>query len=106
MAWSIEPEDEAKVEVEYLAPGTVDEVLGLLAEHRDEAKLVAGGQSLLVFLRQGLIEPRVLIGLRGVAELSVFAPTIAGGLTIGAMVTQRQLETSPLLTGSFAALAE
>lgn len=91
--------------VEYLAPGTIDEALAVLAERGDEAKIVGGGQSLLVFLRQGLIAPRWLIGLKHIPELSRIARTAAGGLTIGAMVTQHRLEHDPLVAG-YPALAE
>jgi carbon-monoxide dehydrogenase medium subunit len=90
----------------YLAPTSLDEALALLAEHGDEAKVVAGGQSLLVFLRQGLLAPTVLIGLGGIPELTRLEPSPEGGLTIGATVTQHALETSSLVGGGFAALAE
>lgn len=91
---------------DYLAPRSVEEALDLLARHGEDAKIVAGGQSLLVFLRQGLLAPRYLIGLKQVPELAELAPTPAGGLTIGAMVTQHMLETSPLVRERFPALAE
>ncbi len=90
----------------YLGPTSLDEALALLAEHGDEAKVLAGGQSLLVFLRQGLLAPSYLIGLRGVAELRRLEPSPEGGLTVGAMVTQHALETSPLVRERFQALAE
>src|SRR5215211_4892784 len=91
---------------EYLAPTTVDEALALLAEHGDDAKLVAGGQSLLVFLRQGLLQPRYLIGLKQIPELTRIEPMPDGWLTIGAMVTQHRLATDPEITVGFPALAE
>src|SRR5215217_7275388 len=91
---------------EYLAPTTVDEALALLAEHGDDAKLVAGGQSLLVFLRQGLLQPRYLIGLKQIPELTRIEPMPDGWLTIGAMVTQHRLATDPEIMERFPALAE
>ena len=42
----------------YFAPTTIDEALRLLAEHRDSAKLLAGGQSLMPMLKLRLVEPR------------------------------------------------
>jgi aerobic carbon-monoxide dehydrogenase medium subunit len=41
----------------YFAPTTIDEALRLLAEHRDSAKLLAGGQSLMPMLKLRLVEP-------------------------------------------------
>lgn len=55
---------------QYLRPRSASETLDLLAEFGDDAKIVAGGQSLMVMLHEGLISPRVLIGLSGVAELA------------------------------------
>jgi carbon-monoxide dehydrogenase medium subunit len=98
-----QPEDQS---TEYLAPATIDRALELLAEHGEEAKLVAGGQSLLVFLRQGLLEPSYLIGLKQIPELKEMTQTPDVELTIGAMVTQQRLATDPLVLGPFPALAE
>lgn len=92
--------------VAYLGPTSLDEALALLAEHGDEAKVLAGGQSLLVFLRQGLLAPSYLIGLRGVADLRRLEASPEGGLTVGAMVTQHALEYAPLVRERFPALAE
>lgn len=99
--------DEERAEgPDYLAPRSIDEALRLLAEHGDEAKIVAGAQSLSVFLRQGLIAPSHLIGLKQIPELAEITPTTDGGLVIGAMVTQRAIETSSLIRSRFPALAE
>jgi carbon-monoxide dehydrogenase medium subunit len=99
----IEREDDEATE--YFAPATVDEAVALLAEHGDDAKLVAGGQSLLVFMRQGLLDPRVLIGIKQIPELSRFDET-DDGLSIGAMVTQEAIEHSELIRVRYPALAE
>ena len=52
--------------MEYLDPTSIDEALDLLAEHGDRAKVIAGGQSLLILIRERLIEAEILIGLRGI----------------------------------------
>ncbi len=91
---------------DYLAPGSVEEAVALLGKHGDEAKLVAGGQSLFVFLRQGLLQPGYLIGLKRIPELTRLEVAPDGGLTIGAMVTQYTLETSPLVRERFPILAD
>ena len=77
----------------YEAPTTVDEALGLLAEHGDSAKVLAGGQSLLIFLREGLIQADTLIGLRGIEELRELETN--GSARIGAMVTHARVEHDP-----------
>jgi aerobic carbon-monoxide dehydrogenase medium subunit len=90
----------------YLAPESVEEALAMQAEHGEGAKPIAGGQSLLILLRWGLAAPTYLVGLKRIPELTRLTATSDGGLTIGAMVTQRALETSPLVRTSFPALAE
>lgn len=99
-------DDNAPTGPAYLAPASVDEALQMLAEHNDDAKLVGGGQSLSVFLRQGLFAPSYLIGLRGIPDLARIVSTLDGAVAIGAMATQHELETSPLIQSRFPALAE
>ncbi len=89
--------DEVVPSASYIAPETIDEALALLAEHGDDAKILAGGQSLLVLKRWGLVQPRLLIGLRRIAALQGIAPSPEGGLTIGAMVTEHVLAGSPVI---------
>ena len=74
----------------YEAPTTVDEALGLLSELGDSAKVLAGGQSLLIFLREGFAQADTLIGLRGIAELRELETN--GSARIGAMVTHARVE--------------
>jgi carbon-monoxide dehydrogenase medium subunit len=79
----------------YEAPTTVDEALGLLSELGDSAKVLAGGQSLLIFLREGLIQADTLIGLRAVEELRELETN--GSARIGAMVTHARVEHDPAI---------
>src|SRR5688572_17656882 len=102
----IDYDEDEEQGAEYLAPTSIDEALELLAEHGEDAKLVAGGQSLLVFLRNGLLEPRYLIGLKQIPELTRIESMPDGWLAIGAMVTQHRLVTDPEITARFPALAE
>lgn len=99
----LEPEERA---LEYHAPRSVADAVALLTQYEDEAKLLAGGQSLLVLLRNGLIAPTALIGLQQVPELRTITPNADGGLTIGAMTTFRTLETDVAVGEHYAALAE
>ena len=46
-------------EFEYFAPETVDETLSLLSQYREECKIIAGGQSLLVLIKERLVAPSI-----------------------------------------------
>jgi len=52
-------------EFEYLAPKTLKEALKMLEEHADECKVICGGQSLLILMRQGLVTPAFIIDIKG-----------------------------------------
>lgn len=91
--------------VTYVAPASVSEAVDLLAS-TDDAKVVAGCQSLGVFLREGLIEPELLVGLKRIPELTEIVAMPGGGLRIGAMVTQHALETSGIVRRHYPALAD
>ena len=80
----------------YLRPRQLHEVLTLLATHGDEARLLAGGQTLLATLNMRLSEPALLIDMQAVSELK--GVNFDGKtLRIGAMVTHTEIETSDLV---------
>ncbi len=80
----------------YARPATVDEACALLAEHGDDARLLAGGQSLMATLNMRLSAPELLIDINRIDELAGI--TLDGGvLRIGAMTRQVEIETSPLI---------
>lgn len=87
----------------YQRPGELEEVLDLLAEHGDEAKVIAGGQSLLILLREHLVEPELLVGLSGVEALRRL--DVDGGARIGAMVTHAAVERDPRIRERWPVLA-
>jgi carbon-monoxide dehydrogenase medium subunit len=80
----------------YFAPRSLDEALDLLAEHGDEAKVLAGGQSLVPAMNFRLAQPAVLVDLNRIAELSYIAPggPSVAALRIGAMTRQSAIERS------------
>lgn len=82
---------------EYYAPTTIEEALTYLTGYGSEAKLLAGGQSLIPTLNFRLAQPAVLIDLNPIAQLAYIQPDDEGGLRIGAMTRQRQVERSPLV---------
>lgn len=81
---------------DYYDPQTVAEVLALLQEHGDNAKLLAGGQSLIPVLNMRLAKPKVLIDLNRVENLS-YMRLEDEVLAIGAMTRHAALERSPLI---------
>ena len=81
----------------YYAPTTVDEALAHLAEHGWDAKVLAGGQSLIPLLNFRLAQPAVLVDLNNVSELFYIRPNGNGGLLLGAMTRQSQVEHDPLV---------
>lgn len=81
----------------YLKPGTVKEALAMLSDHVDDCKIICGGQSLLIVMRQGLIVVNYLIDIKGLKELDYIKYDDKEGLKIGATTTHRSIETSALL---------
>jgi carbon-monoxide dehydrogenase medium subunit len=88
----------------YLEPSNLDEALGLLTEHGDAAKLIAGGTGLVNFMKQRLVRPRFVIGLRALRSLADVRED--GGLAIGALATLQSLATSQLVRRAAPLLAE
>jgi len=91
---------------DYVAPSTLDEAVGLLKQHGDDAHLIAGGASLILMLRQQLLAPRVLVGLRGIEGLGGIETSVDGGLRIGAMATHRMIERASAVREYAPALAD
>jgi aerobic carbon-monoxide dehydrogenase medium subunit len=77
----------------YVRPDSLDEALAALAEHGEDAKALAGGQSLVPMLNFRLANPGVLVDLSRVPEL-VGVSRIKGALSVGAMTRQRTAERS------------
>jgi len=91
--------------VDYEAPAAVSEALELLAEHLDEASVLAGGQSLIPLLAMRLARPAVLIDINGIAELSGVSRT-DGWVTIGAMTREYVAEESEVVRSTVPLLAD
>jgi aerobic carbon-monoxide dehydrogenase medium subunit len=89
---------------EYEAPTTVAEAVDLLAEHLDEASVLAGGQSLIPLLALRLARPAVLIDINGVGELSGVSAT-DGWVSIGAMTREYMAEESETVADAVPLLA-
>ncbi len=90
----------------YHAPTSVSEAARLLAEHGDEAKLLAGGHSLIPLMKLRLSEPSVLIDLGKIEGMSYVREADGGGLSIGAMTTYADLQASDLVQSGAPMLAD
>jgi carbon-monoxide dehydrogenase medium subunit len=81
----------------YYAQRTVDEAIAPLAEHGWDAKVLAGGQSLIPMMNFRLAQPSVLVDLNNVSELSYIHRTRDAGVGVRAMTRQREVEYSPVI---------
>ena len=81
---------------DYHTPGTIREALDLLGRHKDDAKLLAGGHSLLPAMKLRLAQPKHLVDLRKISGLSGIKEE-GGMLVIGAMATHHAVESSPIV---------
>ena len=81
---------------EYRCPTSIAEALGLLNEHGENAKLLAGGQSLIPILKLRLAEPQLLVDIGRLAELRGIRET-DGSIQIGSLVRHVEIERSELL---------
>jgi 4-hydroxybenzoyl-CoA reductase subunit beta len=90
---------------QYLAPRGVREAIGLLAEHGGAATVVAGGTDLYPNMKRLQMEPRVLVGLRGIRELTEIRGSARSGLVIGAGATLTRVSEHPEVAAHYPALA-
>jgi CO/xanthine dehydrogenase FAD-binding subunit len=91
---------------DYFAPKSLDEALAFLAEHGDDARVLAGGQSLVPLMNLRLAQPAVLVDVNQIAELADGGPTRDGGYRLGALTRQAQLERSTAFDGAERLLVE
>ena len=83
---------------EYVEPESLEEALALLEQHGEDAKVLAGGTGLVNLMKQRLVQPAYLIGLRQLARHPELAEMRSNGsLTIGALCSHRTIETSALI---------
>ena len=90
---------------EYVAPTTLDEALAVLEEHGDEAKVLAGGQSLIPLLKLRFAAPRVVVDINEISELDHMEEQ-GGALHIGTLVRHKACERSELLRTRYRTLGD
>jgi carbon-monoxide dehydrogenase medium subunit len=90
---------------EYAAPTTLDEALALLQEHGEEAKVLAGGQSLVPLMKLRFAAPTALIDINGIPELDRLEED-GGALRVGALVRHKTCERSDLLRERYGTIGD
>jgi len=91
---------------QYLAPRTLEELVAMLSEYRDNAKLLAGGTDLLVSMKQRITTPEYLINLKTVGGLDYVTNANGDGIQIGSLTSLTTIDSSPLVRELFPVLAE
>ena len=90
---------------EYVRAGSLDEALAALAEHGPDARVLAGGQSLIPAMRYRLARPTVLVDINSIAGLDGLGED-AGFLRVGATTRDRALEVSGIVSARYRLLKE
>lgn len=82
---------------EYIAPDSLEQALSVLREHGDDAKVLAGGQSLVPAMNFRMLQPTLLVDLNRLEELDYIRQNEDGDLLVGAMTRHRRLEFDSLV---------
>jgi carbon-monoxide dehydrogenase medium subunit len=97
-------------EFKYVKPQTLEEALKILAENAGEAKILNGGIGVLGFMKERMIEAKILVDIKGIKELKKIEYMPGKGLIVGATVTANELleylEKNPEIKKKFLALYE
>lgn len=91
---------------EYERPTTLADAFAMLVEHGPDARPLAGGTDLIIRLRDGTIQPRIVIDLKRIGELDGEIRERDGHLAIGALTSMTDIAADPRIQGDYAALAE
>ncbi len=91
---------------QYITPSNLTEACLLLEKYDGNARIIAGGQSLLILLKQRLIDLEYLIDIRNIPGLNFIHYDERDGLKIGATTTHRLVEISPLIKEKFPVLSD
>ena len=91
---------------EYFEPATLDDALALLQRYRGSGSLFAGGTDLLVQMKEHVRQPAQVINIKKIPGMDDFSFDAERGLRLGALVTTRQVETSPITLRHYAGLAK
>jgi len=91
---------------DYARPGTIDEALRLLEEHGPSARPLMGGTDLFVRMRDGILQPKILLDLKALPLMRTIGYDARAGLTIGAAVTMNEVAGHLVVASDYPPLAE
>ena len=94
------------IKFNYLEPATIKKALALLGKHGDDARVIAGGTSLLIMMRQRLLMPKIVISLGRIPKFDRITYNKNDGLRIGAGARHRDIELSPAVRKHYPLLHE
>jgi carbon-monoxide dehydrogenase medium subunit len=90
---------------DYLTPKSVEEAYSFLSDHKEEAKIIAGGQSLIPQLKLRVLAPKFVVDIKNLTDLEYIRES-QDSLKIGALTTHRRIETSEVIKKRFPVLVE
>ena len=90
---------------EYVEPASVGEASRFMAEHPEDARIYAGGTSLLLLMKQGIVRPDYLVNIKKIPGLR-YIENGSGAIRIGALATHHDLEVSPVIREFLPAITE
>ncbi|MDD5009250.1 MAG: xanthine dehydrogenase family protein subunit M [Syntrophorhabdaceae bacterium] len=90
----------------YYAPKTVKEAVSTLAKLEGDGKIMCGGQSMLLLMKQNMLTPENVVDIKGVSELDYIKYDKGKGLAIGALTTHSAVEKSSVIKKNYPVLAE
>ena len=88
-------------EFEYFEPSNLSEAVSLLDKYGEEAKILAGGTDLLVWMKEGARSPKYMINIKHIPGVRHIHFSEAEGLRIGALTTVREIETADIIKEKF-----
>lgn len=94
------------IRFDYQEPTTLKKALSLMEKHGDEGRVIAGGTSLIIMMRQRLLTPKVLISLERIPKFGKISYSTKDGLRIGAGARHRDIELSPAVKKHYPLLHE
>lgn len=94
------------IRFDYQEPTTLKKAFGLMEKYGDEGRVIAGGTSLIIMMRQRLLTPKVLISLERIPKFDRISYTAKDGLRIGAGARHRDIELSPAVRKHYPLLHE
>jgi len=94
------------IRFDYQEPTTLKKAFGLMEKHGDDARVIAGGTSLIIMMRQRLLMPKVVISLARIPKLNSITFNAKDGLRIGAGALHRDIEISPVVKKHYPLLHE